>query len=283
MKRLVFSFISAVNIILSMLRRSSTCRKAVLLSVVVVLVAFSGIGAWKLVTLGYITAEDKIVQLLDWRVEHIEVQMVEKNTVDVSETISRSGLYEGAYINDVNWSSLVNGLMQNPLVADAKIIRPSAEKVIVFIKPSKIIARVSEQKWGVSGKSLDVQQSVLIDGRGQKIRVTPRLDDEKLIGISGRMVMNNVDDFWGLLMAEPTMARMTSKVEFIGKRRWDVTLNNGVKIKLPEAETGLALRRLSKLIEQKGIDIDTVKVIDLRTNDRAFVEYVDGKEHNHAS
>lgn len=258
---------------LRVIGKSSMVRKTVLALFAIALVGACCFGLLTGVKHGYQFVQAKIIHTLDWRIQNIEVRQAMASPVDITEIMDQNGLNEGVYIHDVKWPALIDDLNRNPMVENAIIQRPTAEKVVITLMPSKIVARVSESNWTNIDSELRQRQAVLIDKAGQKIRVTPRTQDKALIGVSGKKVLSSIDSFWPLLMAEPNISQLTRAVEFIGQRRWDITLKNGTLVKLPEQETGLALRRLAKMIDQKAINIDTVQAIDLRTNDRAFVEY----------
>ncbi len=262
-----------LRLLFSALGKSSACRKSILALTILAFIGTCGFGLLAVSKNSYQKIEDVVVRALDWRINNIDVRVAGTEKIDIGEIIDQAGLEEGAYINRIRWASLTEDLKKNPRIQNATIIRPAPDKVIIMITPSNIIARINEHDWHDNKTPLVKRQSVLIDQAGQKIRVTPREQDKALIGISGRQVFDHVDQFWGLLMAEPSIAQNTDKIELVGKRRWDITLRNGVMVKLPERETGLALRRLSMMIDDRMVDMASVTVIDLRAHDRAFVEY----------
>jgi cell division protein FtsQ len=70
---------------------------------------------------------------------------------------------------------------------------------------------------------------------------------------------------------------------FVGERRWDLILNNKLKIKLPEENIEQALSHLLKLERSHKILKDEILAVDLRLPDRSFLvispEVMQQKEH----
>ncbi len=58
----------------------------------------------------------------------------------------------------------------------------------------------------------------------------------------------------------------------VGGRRWDVLLHSGLRLKLPEKDPEMALARLAELQREQGLLDRQVDVIDMRLEDRLFVE-----------
>ncbi len=58
----------------------------------------------------------------------------------------------------------------------------------------------------------------------------------------------------------------------VAKRRWDVRLDNGVTIKLPEQGASEALAELVALDREQSLLMRGVAVVDMRLSDRIGVE-----------
>ncbi len=67
-----------------------------------------------------------------------------------------------------------------------------------------------------------------------------------------------------LLEKFPEIRKRLSSLVRIRERRWDLSLENSILVKLPEDSVEDALARLSLLIEQKKISKDETSVVDLR-------------------
>ncbi|MBY0282194.1 MAG: cell division protein FtsQ/DivIB [Alphaproteobacteria bacterium] len=62
----------------------------------------------------------------------------------------------------------------------------------------------------------------------------------------------------------PKVREKLSSLVRIRQRRWDLTLDNTIQVKLPEEKVEDALARLSLLIEQKRISKEETSMVDLR-------------------
>lgn len=79
-----------------------------------------------------------------------------------------------------------------------------------------------------------------------------------------------------LLAAEPAVGDRVEAAARVGGRRWDLTLENGTVVRLPENDEGLALRRLAAAQEEGGILDRNLKAVDLREPDRIILRPASG-------
>ena len=61
-------------------------------------------------------------------------------------------------------------------------------------------------------------------------------------------------------------------------RRWDITLESGIIIKLPEKGVKKALIKLSELDKKNNLLDKDIKIIDLRIEDRLFITLKEGSK-----
>lgn len=74
-----------------------------------------------------------------------------------------------------------------------------------------------------------------------------------------------------LLNVEPEIKSRVEAATWVGERRWDLKLENGAVVKMPEGDLGLALRRLALAQEQDKLLDRQVEIIDLREENRITV------------
>lgn len=77
-----------------------------------------------------------------------------------------------------------------------------------------------------------------------------------------------------LLAAEPDVAKVFQSALRMGGRRWDLRLENGITVRLPEENTGLALGKLAAAIRHDRLLQRDIKVVDFRIADKMTVEVV---------
>lgn len=70
----------------------------------------------------------------------------------------------------------------------------------------------------------------------------------------------------------PELAGRVKGYVRIGERRWDLYLDNGVKVKLPELDIDAALERLARMDREQGLLGRDIVAVDLRISDRVALE-----------
>lgn len=66
----------------------------------------------------------------------------------------------------------------------------------------------------------------------------------------------------------------------VGNRRWNIRINKGITVKLPERELRYALSVLDEISDSNGFFNDDIEVIDLRMHDRIVLTKKDGNHGN---
>jgi len=115
----------------------------------------------------------------------------------------------------------------------------------------------------------------IIDRDGE---VIGELGDERFANLPlvvGSGANTRIDDL--MAMIEPYQAvstRLRAAVR-VADRRWNLKLDNGVEIRLPETDPGAALTVLEDLAEDHGLMARDIVLIDLRLADRVVVRLSD--------
>ncbi|MEZ5918739.1 MAG: FtsQ-type POTRA domain-containing protein [Alphaproteobacteria bacterium] len=135
--------------------------------------------------------------------------------------------------------------------------------------PGTIYIRVQERKplalWQKYGKLR------LLDGRGEVIVSGDMGRFENLVIVIGDDAPQNAPALLSDLAAEPLLYERTKAAQRVSGRRWDLTLDGDVRIKLPEKDLGLALRRLALAQEEEQLLDKDVTSVDLREADRMII------------
>jgi cell division protein FtsQ len=87
----------------------------------------------------------------------------------------------------------------------------------------------------------------------------------------------NAPEFLVDLLSQPDIAAQMHAAVLVAGRRWDLHLENGVTVKLPENHVREALHQLVKLNTEKQLLARDVVVIDLRLPDRVTVRLPEGR------
>ena len=78
------------------------------------------------------------------------------------------------------------------------------------------------------------------------------------------------------LAAQPAIAERVEAAILVSGRRWDLRLDNGVNVRLPEDGVEAALVRLSEIERSSGLFDRDIVAIDLRIGDRLVVQTTPG-------
>lgn len=89
--------------------------------------------------------------------------------------------------------------------------------------------------------------------------------------IVGEDAPENAATLLRAIAAEPVIHARLEAATWIGARRWDLKLKNGIEVKLPEDAPDAALRRLVVAQEEDGLMDRDVLTIDMRDPDRIVV------------
>jgi cell division protein FtsQ len=83
-------------------------------------------------------------------------------------------------------------------------------------------------------------------------------------------------EFFALLDAHPELREQVRASVFVGERRWNLKLKNGLDVRLPETDVPRALDTLAELDRDKHLIGRGITAIDLRLPDRVTVHLSDG-------
>ncbi|MBU0800276.1 MAG: cell division protein FtsQ/DivIB [Alphaproteobacteria bacterium] len=111
----------------------------------------------------------------------------------------------------------------------------------------------------------------VVDNEGVTLTDSLRHNFNDLPIIVGEDAPKNAPVLLSFLAAEPEISTRIEAATWVGERRWDLKLKNGIVVKLPETDMGLALRRLATAQDEDGLMDRDVTVIDLRETTRITV------------
>lgn len=89
--------------------------------------------------------------------------------------------------------------------------------------------------------------------------------------VVGKGAETRAKDFLGLLEQYPQVRSQVKAIVFVGERRWNLRLADGVDVRLPEFEVEKALATLSKMDKETGLFSRDITAIDMRLPDRLTV------------
>jgi len=155
-------------------------------------------------------------------------------------------------------------LKANPWISDATV-----QKLYPGQLRIDIVERTAFALWQQDGR-LSV---IADDGAVLEPYVSRRFLTLPLV--VGRGAETRARDFLALLARYPQVASVTKAAIFVGERRWNLRLKDGLDIRLPENEVGNALAALSTLDKEDRLFSRDIVAVDMRLPDRLTVQLSD--------
>jgi cell division protein FtsQ len=115
----------------------------------------------------------------------------------------------------------------------------------------------------------------LIDRDGE---VIGELAEERFAGLPlvvGAGANRRVDELMRLVSPHPAVAARLRAAVRVADRRWNLVLDNGMEIRLPESGADAALATLEDLSAKKGLMARDIMLVDMRLADRVVVRLSD--------
>jgi cell division protein FtsQ len=152
-------------------------------------------------------------------------------------------------------------LKANPWIADATILK---------LYPGRLQIDISERSafalWQQDGRLSVIAE----DGAVLEPYVSRRFVALPLV--VGKGAATRAKDFLALLDRYPQVRAVTKAAIFVGERRWNLRLKDGLDIRLPENDVGNALAALSKLDKEDKLFSRDIVAVDMRLPDRLTVQ-----------
>ena len=93
--------------------------------------------------------------------------------------------------------------------------------------------------------------------------------------VVGKGAQTRARDFLALLARYPQVHAATKAAVFVGERRWNLRLKDGLDVRLPENDVGNALAALSELDKEDKLFSRDIVAVDMRLPDRLTVQLSD--------
>jgi cell division protein FtsQ len=152
-------------------------------------------------------------------------------------------------------------LKANPWIADATVLKFYPGQLQI-----DIVERTAFALWQQGGKlSVISDDGVVLEPYVSRRFVTLPL-------VVGKGAETRARDFLALLARYPQVRSVTNTAVFVGERRWNLRLKDGLDIRLPENDIGNALATLSKMDKEDRLFSRDIVAVDLRLPDRLTVQ-----------
>ena len=152
-------------------------------------------------------------------------------------------------------------LRANPWIADATILKLYPGRLQI-----DIVERSAFALWQQDGRlSVIADDGVVLEPYMSRRFISLPL-------VVGKGAETRARDFLALLARYPQLHAATKAAVFVGERRWNLRLEDGLDIRLPENDVGKALASLSKLDKEDRLFSRDIVAIDMRLPDRLTVQ-----------
>jgi cell division protein FtsQ len=155
-------------------------------------------------------------------------------------------------------------LKANPWISDATVLKFYPGQLQI-----DIVERSAFALWQQDGRLSVISE----DGAVLEPFVARRFVSLPLV--VGKGADSKARDFLALLDRYPQVRSVTKAAVFVGERRWNLRLKDGLDIRLPENDVGNALATLSKLDRDDKLFSRDIVAVDMRLPDRFTVQLSD--------
>jgi cell division protein FtsQ len=155
-------------------------------------------------------------------------------------------------------------LKANAWIADATVLKLYPGQLQI-----DIVERSAFALWQQDGRLSVISE----DGAVLQRYVSRRFITLPLV--VGKGAETRARDFLALLDRYPQVRVVTKAVIFVGERRWNLRLKDGLDIRLPENDVGNALATLSALDKEDRLFSRDIVAVDMRLPDRLAVQLSD--------
>ncbi len=152
-------------------------------------------------------------------------------------------------------------LKANPWIAEATILKLYPDRLHI-----SIVERAPFALWQKDG------QISVIAPDGTVVQDLADDTNSKLPLVVGRGADKQASDFIALLNRHPLIRDQVRASILVADRRWNLKLNNGLDIRLPERDPSSALEKLVSLDRDKKLLSRDIAAIDMRLPDRITVQ-----------
>jgi cell division protein FtsQ len=143
--------------------------------------------------------------------------------------------------------------------------RATVERRLPEVLFIRLVERQPLALWQLGGKVS------VVDDRGEVLAQADPADFAELPLIVGAGAPLEAAALLRVLESEPDLHRLVTAAVRVGGRRWNLQLEEGVEVRLPEAGAEQAWAELARIVRQHGLLERDVAVIDLRIPDRMVV------------
>ncbi|QWG17405.1 FtsQ-type POTRA domain-containing protein [Bradyrhizobium sediminis] len=239
-------------------------RRAGLAATVLLLLGSAGLGVVKGGHLEAFTAalsdtRNAIANSAGFRITTVAINGRKQLTQD--EVLGIGGVNGRSSLLFLDAATVRDKLKANPWIAEATVLKLYPGRLQI-----DIVERSAFALWQHDGRLAVISD----DGAVLEPYLSRRFISLPLV--VGKGAETHARDFLALLARYPQVRNLTKAAIFVGERRWNLRLRDGLDIRLPENNVGNALAALSKLDKEERLFSRDIVAVDMRLPDRLTVQ-----------
>ncbi|MEG3618822.1 cell division protein FtsQ/DivIB [Magnetovibrio sp. PR-2] len=189
-----------------------------------------------------------------------EVLVTGRGETARDDLLATLGIQRGAPILAYDFAQARERVEELPWVFQARVERLLPDTLVIHLTERRPMAL-----WQHRGSFS------LIDDNGVVITHNALDRFSNLIQVVGEDAPDHVGGLLELLETQPELLAQVKAAVRVGGRRWDLSLQGGVDVRLPEDNAPKALARLAAFEQESGVLARDIRVLDLRMPDRVIV------------
>jgi cell division protein FtsQ len=189
-----------------------------------------------------------------------DILVVGRRETTRREILSAIGLVRGAPILAFDLEAAKTRVEALPWINKTSIERMLPNTILLHVEERKPLAI-----WQHKGKF------TLVDRQGKIIlrKALERFSD--LLVVVGKGAPEHTSDLIKIMKTQPQLQNLVKAAVRVGERRWNVELEGGIDIRLPEQEPAKAWKRLAEFEQKHKLLDGDIKTLDMRQSDRLIV------------
>jgi cell division protein FtsQ len=239
-------------------------NRAGVVATVLLLLGSTGLGVVKGGHLADFTAalsdtRNAIANSAGFRITAVAINGRKQLTQD--EVLAIGGVNGRSSLLFLDAATVRDKLKANPWIGEATVLKLYPGQIQI-----DIVERSAFALWQNDGRLAVISD----DGAVLEPYLSRRFMSLPLV--VGKGAETHARDFLALLDRYPQVKSMTKAAIFVGERRWNLRLKDGLDIRLPEHDVGNALAALSKLDSEDRLFSRDIVAVDMRLPDRLTVQ-----------
>jgi len=204
-------------------------------------------------------ARNAVANYAGFRIKTVVINGRKQLTQD--EVLASGGVNGRSSLLFLDAAIVRDKLKGNPWIGDATVLKLYPGQLRI-----DIVERSAFALWQQDGRVAVIAD----DGAVLEPYLSRRFISLPLV--VGKGAESHARDFLALLAQYPLVRATTKAAIFVGERRWNLRLNDGLDIRLPEHDVGNALAALTKFDKEDRLFSRDIVAVDMRLPDRLTVQ-----------